>query len=151
TGSNPITLDAIAAPDAAQGDNPINGHEYLPWGDGDLQYACIFPIPEARDCAGQGSTGSCDCEIFGEDATAIEQTMNPLCQAAGTTTTDSTQRFAKAYPGTRVLQVLKGIDPAQAIVSSICPANLEDSTAPDYGYRPVVPPLLDKLKKFVVK
>ncbi len=151
SGTNPVTGDVIAPPESAQGTNPINGHEYLPWESADLQYACIFPIAAARDCSGQGDTGSCDCAIAGEDASAIESTLNPLCQEAGTAVTDSTQRFAKAYPGTRVLQVLKGIDPAQAIVSSICPANLEDSTAPDYGYRPVVPPLLDKLKKYVVK
>jgi hypothetical protein len=149
TGTNPVTLGAIAPPDATQGANPINGHEYLPFDFSDLEFACIFPLATPRDCT-QASAATCDCTVPSQPVGAIAQTKNPICQAPGTTTTDSIQRFAKAYPGTRLLEVLHGIDPAQAVVGSICPANLTDDTAPDYGYRPVVPPLMDKLRKELI-
>jgi hypothetical protein len=52
---------------------------------------------------------------------------------------------AKAYPGIRELQVLKGIG-EQGIVASICPPNTKDPTAADFGYRPVMNTLLDRLR-----
>ena len=51
---------------------------------------------------------------------------NPLCQGSGGYST--TQIRAKAYPGIRELQVLQGLND-QAIVASICPANVTDMTS----------------------
>lgn len=145
SGSHPLTGDAVEPPSSAGAANAINGHEYNT-GDGDLQYACIFALPEPRDCSTE-SNGACDC-VDGQ-VTTLQEASNPLCQEAGSTAVDNLQRFAKAYPSTRILQVLKGLSQG-AVVSSICPANLSDPTSPDYGYRPVIPPLMDKVKEIIV-
>jgi hypothetical protein len=59
----------------------------------------------------------------------------PLCQDAATGTFSNVQVRAKAYPGLRELEVLKGLGD-QGIVGSICPANSRNTTAADYGARP---------------
>ena len=66
---------------------------------------------------------------------------NPLCQGSGGYTT--TQIRAKAYPGIRELQVLQGLND-QAIVASICPANVTDPTRSDFGYRPAIAALIGR-------
>ena len=66
---------------------------------------------------------------------------NPLCQQGGTYGT--TQYGAKGYPGTRHLAVLKGLGD-QAIVASICPANLTDASKNDYGYRPAIGSIISR-------
>jgi hypothetical protein len=88
-------------------------------------------------------TEDCDC---GGASTELNATKNPLCQS-GTTFTQNQLR-AKAYPGTRILQMLQGLDPDQAIVASICPANLDMKKvdAPDYGYTPAIQALLSRLR-----
>lgn len=55
------------------------------------------------------------------------------------------QYRAKAYPGRRQLAVLKGMD-AQAIVASVCPANMEDTAAADFGYRPAISAIVERLQ-----
>jgi hypothetical protein len=198
-----ITGGAIQPPTAAQGANVINGHEWYPPRDTDLQYACIFPLAMPRDCVKEctdtatmmpcscgssatctaqgackpaGGGNACDCCDFTySDISTCQDAMmmpctcgsggtcgpkpvtltlnndikNPLCQAPGSTTTDAKKRFAKAYPGIRILQVLQGLG-SQAVVGSICPAQLSDPSALDYGYRPMVPPLMAKLAKIVM-
>jgi len=145
SGSHPLTGAGMEPPTAAGAANPINGHEYNT-GDGDLQYACTFALPEPRDCTTE-TRGSCDC-IDGQ-TTTLAEAQNPLCQAAGSTTADNQQRYAKAYPSTRILQVLRGLSQG-AVVSSICPGNLSDPAAPDFGYRPVIPPLMDRVKEIII-
>ncbi|HVW25167.1 MAG TPA: hypothetical protein VHC69_07325 [Polyangiaceae bacterium] len=130
----------LADPSAGYLANPINGHEWLT-GTDDLQYACIFKLNEAdaKQCANADVNSGCDCEQDGVDA------KNPLCQdSSGNYST--TQRFAKAYPGLRELQVLKDLD-KHSIVASICARNLEDDTRQDYGYRPAVDAIVDRLKE----
>ncbi|MEO7035711.1 MAG: hypothetical protein ABI548_17395, partial [Polyangiaceae bacterium] len=56
----------------------------------------------------------------------------------------TTQVSAKAYPGSRELQVLKDLGP-NAIVASICP-KVSDQTNPDYGYNPAVGAIIERLK-----
>ena len=134
SGTNPITGDPIAPPGSPNGTNPINGHEYTSGGGGDpysdLQYACIFELPTARDC--EVATGDCDC-----DAAAVVD--SPLCEG-------SIQERAKAYPGVRQLEVLKGVG-EQAVVTSICPSQTSNPSAPDYAYRPAATALLERMKK----
>lgn len=92
----------------------------------DLQYACIFPLlaPEATlGCAVCAET-SCD---------------DPLC--AG-----DMQVAAKAYPGTRELAVIRGMGDV-GIPASICPRQLTDNAADDYGYAPAVRTIIEKLKE----
>jgi len=115
--------------------NPINGNEYMPTNVNDLQYACIFPLPHARPCAG---TSGCDCSN-------LESGIGkPLCNG-----TDQT--YAKAYPGLRHLQVLKGIGEQipgvnNAIVASICP-KITDRGNPAYGYTPAMGAIIERLKE----
>ncbi len=169
-GTHPITNEAISV-DAVNG---INGHEWQPGGT-DLQYACIFDISNIsetgpKDCddincnvdpACTGDTCETDplcvklsngCACREEDKP--EETQNPLCQQSmGQGAFTSTQYFAKAYPGTRQLQVLKGYADASitknSIVASVCPKNLNaaDKTAAQYGYNPAVQALVDRLKE----
>ena len=127
-GTSPLIGAALAPPSSPPLANPINGHERNIVGGNDLQYSCIFPIPSPRDCSASGS--SCDCH------SPNDGTNNPVCQAVDGTYSTS-QGFAKAYPPTRILQVLKGVGGA-AVLSSICPKNVTDATREDYGYRPVI-------------
>jgi len=135
TGQNPITGDAIAPSTASSpGANPINGHEWKTGANsgGDLQYACVFDLPMARDCA---TDTNCDCHDAGN---------NPLCQDT-TGAYTKTQYRAKAYPGLRELGVLKGLG-EQGIVGSVCPAQLSNTNSRDYGYRPAIGAIIDRLK-----
>ena len=144
TGSNPITGDAIKPPSTPNPPDPtadpINGHEYTPSASrDDLQYACIFPLPTPRDCLAPGVV-SCDCKDGAND--------NPLCDPtdpAMATTTRTSQVRAKAYPGVRELSVLRSVG-AQGITASVCPKQLSDDTVPDYGYRPAIGSIIDRLK-----
>ncbi|APR83807.1 Hypothetical protein A7982_09156 [Minicystis rosea] len=146
-GSNALTGATIAPPTNAPGagTDPLNGHEYTPGlVDGqqvvpdDLQYACIFKLPQARDC--KSTPNSCDCSEPKND--------NPLCEPtddANPTTTRTQQVRAKAYPGIRELQLVKKLG-AQGIVGSICPAQLDNQDAADFGYRPAIGSIIDRLK-----
>lgn len=151
---NPISMDPIVA--ANSNDpmaNRINGHEVdntivtsvQSQVRDDLQYACIFPLePEAveskTNCSSDDST--CDC---GQEP----DRNRPLCQPPGGGAAGTTQYFGKAYPGTRILQVLKDFG-GNSIVGSICPKNAVVSAAipatdPNYGYNPAVQAIVDRL------
>ncbi|WP_437730282.1 hypothetical protein [Sorangium sp. So ce1335] len=144
SGANPITGDEPVHPDD-MGWNAINGREYtIPAGStGDLQYACLFNLPIARTC--DGNVQSCDCRLIGG-----QPTDNPLCKPEGTNDPadplprTTTQVNAKAYPGIRELQLLRSLG-QQGVAGSICPAQVESSTSPAYGYRPVMNAVLDRL------
>lgn len=130
SGENPITLDPIvpASGNPAFSANSINGHERVIPKRDDLQYACIFRLEEPQPCPSD-NLGNQD----------------PLCQNPADDSYGNTMYAAKAYPGVRHLQVAQALG-EQAIVASICPANLEDATASDYGYRPAIGALIDRLK-----
>ncbi|NUQ73539.1 MAG: hypothetical protein HUU21_08290 [Polyangiaceae bacterium] len=135
SGVNPITGDAIKQP----GDptNPINGSEWTVKNVDDLQYACIFDLPTPRDCS-DASIVSCDCKDPTND--------NPLCQPDPVDPTKRTlQTKAKGYPGVRELQVLKSIG-SQGITASVCPKQLSAQDQPDFGYRPAIGAIIDRLK-----
>ncbi|HEX4338729.1 MAG TPA: hypothetical protein VH062_22640 [Polyangiaceae bacterium] len=141
TGADPITGQALAPPTAGLLANPTNGHERVISPADDLQYACIFPLPTTRDCAGM--TSNCDCSNPGDG------TMSPLCQAAdGTYTT--VQRFAKAQPALRILQVIEGVGDA-GILTSICPKNITDPSSEAYGYRPVIGTLAQDVAPVLIR
>ncbi len=154
SGTHPMTGEALST---NAWSNRINGNEYdnaagtfafdkLPPND-DLQYACVFPLTTRLDCsleANQG--GGCDCD------TNLEQGKS-LCIPQGSTTPGSMQHYAKAYPGTRFLEVLKGMGEVHpkidnAIVASICPKNPVNPNEPtdaDAGYNPAVGAIIDRL------
>ena len=122
--------NGLPGPTSPPGADPISGHEHTTAGD-DLQYACVFPLPAPRDCTVIGASG-CDCTA-GSD--------NPLCDPAAKTT----QVRAKAYPGTRELSVLRGLDD-RGVVASICAKQTTNPGSADYGYRPAVRAILERVK-----
>lgn len=134
TGTHPITNEPVGG----TAWNSINGREW-DTGGSDLQYACIFDLEKPKDCSG-GAT-SCDCS----DSDLGKK--NPLCETADKNGNDYTtsQIRAKAFPGTRFLQVAKDFG-QNAIVASICTPNLQDQNKADYGYRPAVAAIIDRLK-----
>jgi hypothetical protein len=142
TGTHPFLGIPIApATSTNPEENPINGHEQNVPAFDDLQYACTFKLPTPRDCAVE-SSDACDCN-------ASEQVHNrPLCDFPNGPGTDGLQRYAKAYPGLRHLEVLKGVGD-NGIVASICPKNtepepgVERAADPSYGYNPAVASILE--------
>jgi len=150
--TNPIpgVNAAIVAAMPGNTGNDINGHEQNIVNRDDLQYACTFDLVPPTPCTTANSNG-CDCN-------GSEEAYNrPLCQYPGGGA-DGIQTHAKAYPGVRHLQVLKGYGD-NAIVASICPKNVMaqggDSPAaragdPDYGYNPAVGAIIDRLKEALV-
>ncbi len=135
TGKNPVTGDALAPPTSELASNPMNGHEHQ--AANDLQFACVFDLPAPVDCTKPGQ--SCDCP---DTSGAGNKDLLPLCDPAQPTM----QVRAKAYPGRRELEVLKAVG-EQGIVASICPAQLSNDKAKDYGYDPAVGALVERLKK----
>jgi hypothetical protein len=164
SGTQPLTMEPMGGEGTW---NQINGHERaLAFNDGlddDLQYACIFQLPEPRDCAAAGAGTYCDCAEPAADEVGVAGPQgNPLCFDGTAYTT--VQHYAKAYPGPRMLELLHGVacppDPAtgmpstctdQAVVSSICPRQVTDPNRLDYGYRPVIRALLLNVSTKLVK
>ncbi|WP_437586335.1 hypothetical protein [Sorangium sp. So ce1000] len=132
-GENPITGTRIAGPDSPDDANTINGHEWNPNPDfGDLQYACTFPLLEP---------------VTGGDCASDEDRDSPLCKDNPDGTDSDRQVSAKAYPGLRQLELIRDLG-EQGIVGSVCPAQLHDAAEGrlDYGYRPAVGAIVDRLK-----
>jgi hypothetical protein len=135
TGTQPVTGAALAPPSATDPQaNPINGHERnIPARD-DLQYACIYPMAAPVDCNTQNP--ACDCK---EGAPT-----NPICQAKDGTYS-SVQRYARALPGTRELEVLRGLG-MQAIAGSICAEKATGAAQATFGYKPAFDALLRTIR-----
>jgi hypothetical protein len=140
---NDVAGRPIAGPLVPVAQNsPINGHEWNNTANDDLMYACIFPLKAPRDCIQVEMAvpaPACDCgnSLKPED-------NNPLCQSPDGTY-GNIQYFAKAYPGLRELTVLRDLGDS-AIVASICARNIVDTAAQDYGYRPALDAIVDRLK-----
>ncbi len=146
---HPVTGDDLSAPW-----NRINGHEWNSVIRDDLQYACIFPLTADVACNGDPAPEACDCTQTTAPETAPDLRKNPLCESyapgdernkTGTGTFTTNQARAKAYPGLRFLEVLKGIGDS-AIVASICPEESNNDAAPNFGYRPAVNAIIERLK-----
>ena len=141
---NPISGDAIVAPTSTDPTaNAINGHEVdhnvaeAGMQNDDLQYACIFPLETPlEDCSPGDAT--CDC--------SFEPSRNrPLCQPPEGGQPTNTQHFAKAYPGTRILEVLRDVGD-NAVIGSICPkVQSGGASNPNYGYNPVMLSLIERI------
>lgn len=124
------SVPRLGLPLAGEPLDPISGHEVVRTEPEDLQYSCIFPLPEPRDCAVESS---CDCS--GAPA-------SPLClQEDGTYGTQ--QRFAKAYPPPRLLEFTKLLGP-QGHLGSICPRQLDDPRASGFGYSDAIRSFYDR-------
>jgi hypothetical protein len=143
---SPLPRPGVTSP------NAVNGREYETRYFGtsasgiadDLEYACIIPLPEARDCAtfDPGAT-SCDCYEGARD--------RPLCEEQpGVSAAGPVQYWGKAYPSTRQLQVLRGVG-ERAIVASICARNTVDATASDFAYRRALAAVVDGMEAALVQ
>jgi hypothetical protein len=150
-GADPVaSVGALVSPTNAprfrdSGSNLANGHEWNNVKQNDLEYACIFQLASPRDDSSAVNT-DCNNRDPNDD--------NPLCQNSsgpdGPGKYGTTQYFAKGYPGLRELQVLKDFG-KNGVVASICARNLDagdsgTSPAQDYGYRPAVDAIIDRLK-----
>ncbi|HEY3236197.1 MAG TPA: hypothetical protein VGJ84_15880 [Polyangiaceae bacterium] len=146
TGTNPI-LNVPLAPVTSTNpnENPINGHEYHAVAE--LQFACIFPLDTPLDCGFVAEDRGCDCRPL----ELIDPTNNmpynkPLCQPPTGGPAVTTQYFAKASPGLRELQVLKDFG-STSVVASICPKQTTGAVDdPSFGYNPVVPAFIERVR-----
>jgi hypothetical protein len=112
----------------------------------DREYACIFKLTTPRNCDpgnaanAESDISSCDCSTAGLAADAVPavcDTTNPL-----------QQDYAKTYPTIREL-LLANLLKGQGIVASLCPIDIVDNAAgndPNYGYRPAISSIIDRLK-----
>jgi hypothetical protein len=135
----------LPGPDSAPRADPIHGHEWdpsksYPPTNADLQYACTFALNPPKACVSQA-----DCDCYAVSAATAGDAKNPLCQDPTTGVYSTTQSGAKGYPGLRELEVLQGLG-SQAIVGSVCPANSSDKTRGDYGYRPVIAAIVNRIR-----
>jgi len=127
---------SLVASSATSRENPINGHETLIEDGSELQTACIFELPTSVDCDG---AEICDCHE------ADDPYNRAYCDGRS-------QTHAKAYPGVRQLEVLRGIGEASgnAVVASICPkypVSEEPGSDPAYGYTPALTALTERMKR----
>lgn len=143
---NPLMIESQFPRPGVTPGNPFNGREYPtdgldPGTPGDLQYACIFELPEPRECAGRGPS-ECDC--------SPDDPNKPLCEREpGVSAPGTMQYWAKAYPGLRQLQVLHDYGD-NSIVASICARNVDIATREtraDFGYRPAIDAIVERLKE----
>lgn len=134
TGMDPHMVQSLTpraglpGPNSADNSDPIHGREWDTRNE-DLQYACTFNLPAARTCE---SNEVCDC---GRDVTP------PLCNGAE-------QTKAKAYPTPREFRVVKGMGES-GIIGTICPVQLDDPSAANYGYMPSFDALLRRMVPFL--
>jgi hypothetical protein len=134
--TNPHMIEQI---DPREGTDPaVNGGEWNILDRDELQYACTFPLDQPVVCPAPedlqaGQSVACECTFYGDSAYA-----NPLCNGLE-------QHAAKAYPSIRPLQVLRDVG-SQGVVASVCAKNTQDEGAVDYGYRPAVEALIDRIK-----
>ncbi|WP_394840052.1 hypothetical protein LVJ94_24500 [Pendulispora rubella] len=100
----------------------------------DLQYACVFNLAKERDCSLPENKDACDC---------ARATDSPLCDR----TVPTKQLKGKAYPTVSQLSVARTLRD-QGIVASLCPKFSADSDKDkeDYGYRPAVRTIVNRLK-----
>jgi len=140
--ANPVTMTdkIVASSSTDQQANKINGHEQANMGNRDLQYACTFKLATPLTCDQAAFDANKGCDCFMEDLVYNRS----LCEG-GTIN----QTYAKAYPGTRHLQVLKEFKD-NSIVASICPkypSAADKAMNNDYGYNPAVKAIIDRLKE----
>lgn len=106
----------------------------------DLEYACTFDLPVAKDCTDPEFANACDCE----KTAATDPNGPPLCDPV----TKTKQVRGKAYPTIRELRVAKGLG-KQAVVASLCAHDTApaDKALPGYGYNDAMQAIVNRLKQ----
>lgn len=145
--ANPVLPDVrlVASSSNDPQANVINGHEQLNFVSNDLQYACTFPLDQPRVCDKASFDANRGCDCYDED----QQHLRPLCQPPEGGPSGTRQYYAKAYPGLRHLELLKGLGDS-AVVASICP-KVRDKASSDYGYNPAVEALNSRIADSVFR
>jgi hypothetical protein len=138
-GANPITGVSMAPPTSVDPTAAPNGHEFFVPNRNELQYACIFPLADPKDCS--TGVGACDC--LPPD---LPQNK-PVCNPPGGGAAGTTQYFAKAYPGLRELDVAKRMGD-RSFVASVCPKSIDPADA-DFGYRPAFDAMMARLRRML--
>jgi hypothetical protein len=116
------------------------------WGRAGMADLVARALPAVKESGGCGLLDreqglSCDCSDLNLSDT-------PLCeQVPGQTPPGQIQYFSKAYPGLRHLEVLRGASArgGNATLGSICARNTSDDARPDFGYRPAMQALLERV------
>ena len=134
-------LPGVTAGDDA---DPIHGREWDTHGE-DMQYACIFDLYEIKDGVSRPAAHTCEPgdSNCASDCTAKRAT--PLCAKDNRLS----QVKGKAYPTRRELMVARELG-NHAIVASLCPKQLSAPDGDDYGYRPAVRAITDRLEGSLV-
>jgi hypothetical protein len=147
---HPITGVAPAPPHSADAwANPINGHEWSPQNNEDLQHACMFELApllegEIRDCNVIGNQ-TCECFDTTDGLMQVRRRQKPLCQGEDGVYS-SVQLRAKAYPGVRQVDLMRRLEESGSL-ASICPKVLDaDPSDMSYGYNPAVLHLARRMK-----
>jgi hypothetical protein len=133
----------LPPPGARDDADPVHGREWTTGGD-DLQLACTFDLyerkadgtvaPVERACSdAERKLNLCDCD--GKKDT-------PLCSP----TDKNVQVKGKAYPTRRELLVARDLGD-RAVVASLCPKQLTRPNEDDYGYRPAVRAITERLER----
>lgn len=134
--TNPYMIESIQPRAGIPAGNIYNGGDRSIAGADDLQYACTFPLTTPRNCSDPSLT-ACDCNDPNND--------NPLCAPDPNNNGARTMQVAaKAYPSPRTMRVVEGVG-NQGILTSICPAQVDDASRADYAYRPVVRALVERM------
>lgn len=131
----------LPPPASGPGTDPEHGREWDTRGS-DLQYACTFDLVQ------QTATGTAPLRVACEDARLCDcpgDGRSPLCDPAD----PKVQVKGKAYPTVRELRLAKELAD-HAVVASLCPQQLTDPRADDYGYRPAARAIVDRLAEGLV-
>ena len=143
TGTSPVTGAALVPADSSDPlANPSNGHEHNVPGRDDLQFACIFALPAARDCVNGDQSCECTPDRNG-GAAAIVAINSPLCQPPRGGVASTTQFFGQANPGTRELLFARTLG-TRAAPASICPKQ-SSGDGPNFGYLPALDALVNRI------
>jgi len=102
--------------------DPMHGHEIVRAPADDLQFSCVFPLPEPKACQ---PGHYCPC-----DGNPVPQ--SPLCRQPDNSYGQIPQ-FAGAAPPPRLLQFVKSLGNSGSL-GSICPRQLTDVESSSYGY-----------------
>lgn len=124
--------------------DPFNGREWNTYKSPlglDLQYACTFELPTSRECTADNYKNACDC--ITSSGSGVDPDGPPLCAMGASG--NSLQVRGKAYPTIRELRVAHDLG-TQAIVASLCPKVTNDMNNADYGFRPAVRAIINRLK-----
>jgi len=110
-----------------------HGHDFdIPDRD-DLQYACVYRRAEPTNC--MNAEVECEC--------SAPPNEKPVCWNGSQYT--SNQCYGRAVPGIRHLHLARELG-GNAVIGSVCPAQVTSPTLDDFAYVPAVKSLLEAVE-----